>query len=157
MVEELAARGEIRLGLLYLQGCAVAAQIWLVADRQATIFKLAHRADWLAYSPGTLLTHWMFSQLLTQEKIRRVDFGRGDDAYKCNWLRQRSYRWGIVACNPRNPAGLLDIAAQILPTWLSGWIGTLNPAADPPSNRACFIFTGDSRRTSPATEFITNS
>ena len=155
MVEELGARGEIRLGLFYLRDRPVAAQIWLVQDGEATIFKLAHRQDCSACSPGTLLTYWMFSQLLTQEKIRRADFGRGDDGYKRNWLCRRSYRRGVIACNPRNSAGLRILSAQILPTWLGSWIKSPNP--EPGRSPASSISTGASRPTSPATESIMSS
>ena len=154
MVEALAARGEVRLGLLRLEGAPVAAQIWLVDNERATIFKLAHRREWPAFSPGTLLTHWMLSQLLARDRIRRVDFGRGDDAYKRNWLTRRCFRWGVIACNPRNPAGLRDIAAQILPTWAGGWLRRMAPA--PPAHASC-ISTAASRPILPETESITNN
>jgi CelD/BcsL family acetyltransferase involved in cellulose biosynthesis len=117
MTRKLSARGDVRLGLLLINGEPVAVQLWLLCGRGATIFKLAHREKFSACSPGTLLTHWMFSQLVPALQIKRVDFGRGDDLYKRDWLRFCTFRRGIIACNPTNLAGLRDIAIDIFPTW----------------------------------------
>lgn len=117
MITSLASCGNIRMGFLIIDGEAVAVQLWLVRDKAATIFKLAHRQKFSAFSPGTLLTHWMFSQLVPALKLKRVDFGRGDDDYKRDWLRLCTFRKGFIACNPTNLAGLRSIAIDILPTW----------------------------------------
>jgi CelD/BcsL family acetyltransferase involved in cellulose biosynthesis len=116
MIDKLSARGDVRLGFLLINGEPVAVQLWLLCAHGATIFKLAHRQKFSACSPGTLLTHWMFSQLVPALKIKRVDFGRGDDRYKRDWLRFCTFRRGIIACNPTNLAGLRDIAIDIVPT-----------------------------------------
>lgn len=129
MVENLAARGDVRLGLLLLKGEAIAVQLWLIRSRGATIFKLAHRQKFSCYSPGTLLTHWMFSQLVPACENKRVDFGRGDDRYKRDWLRFRTFRRGIIACNPTNMAGLRDIAIDIFPTWVGTMMQRMPGAA----------------------------
>jgi len=117
MVRNLAAEGSVRLGLMRLGGQTVAAQIWLARAGRATIFKLAHRPDQAALSPGTLLTHWMLSTLLPGDQIAYVDFGRGDDRYKRDWLCERAFRAGVIACNPARFSGLRHIATDILPTW----------------------------------------
>jgi CelD/BcsL family acetyltransferase involved in cellulose biosynthesis len=117
MMERMAQEGDVRLGLLRMGDQVAAAQLWLVRAGSATIFKLAHRSEFAAYSPGTLLTHWMFSDLLPRQEIKRVDFGRGDDFYKRDWLNYCAFRKGVIACNPANLAGLRDIATEILPAW----------------------------------------
>lgn len=116
MIERLAARGDVRLGQVRLNGEVVAVQLWLVHDHHATIFKLAHRARSSSWSPGTVLTYWMFKHLAPPLGRIRIDFGRGDDSYKKDWLRFRTFRRGIIACNPTNLTGLRDIATMIFPT-----------------------------------------
>jgi hypothetical protein len=117
MMRNLAPEGSVRLGLMRMEGQTVAAQIWLVRSGRATIFKLAHRPDMASLSPGTLLTHWMFSTLLPGDQIIDVDFGRGNDRYKRDWLSDCVFRTGVIACNPAKLSGLRHIATDILPTW----------------------------------------
>lgn len=119
MVDRLGRDGFVRMGLLSVGGTPVAAQIWLVCGGKATIFKLAHREDAVEYSPGTLLTHWMISTLTREEALSEIDFGRGADAYKRDWLRNSRTRTALIAGNWRHLAGLRTIAGGVLPTRLS--------------------------------------
>jgi len=120
MVRTLAQEGLVRLGVMRLGDKPVAAQIWLVRGRKATIFKLAHRDDAVAYSPGTLLTHWMASTLIAGDALEEIDFGRGDDTYKREWLKNVRERTGLVAGNWRSRSGLAAIAREVLPTKFGG-------------------------------------
>ena len=104
-----------------IDGLPVAAQIWLIQQGSATIFKLAHDPAFDNQSPGTLLTHWMLRQLHDKEGAHDVDFGRGDDAYKRLWLGLSRDRHGILAANPRSFKGLATIAFDILPSKLAKW------------------------------------
>ena len=114
LIQAAAGAGVLRLGILWVEGQPVAAQIWIVAGRHATIFKLAHREDQKQLSPGSLLTQYMLRQILEAEDLREIDFGRGDDPFKEFWLSQRRERWGMVAFNPRTVAGLQQAAFEFL-------------------------------------------
>jgi len=115
MLEKLGPCGVAKLGVARIDGEPVAAQIWLVHQGRATIFKLAHNPAFDRQSPGTLITHWFLRLLFDQEGVREVDFGRGDDTYKRQWLSQSQYRQGLLAANPRTLKGLLSVAVDILP------------------------------------------
>jgi CelD/BcsL family acetyltransferase involved in cellulose biosynthesis len=117
LLDSLAHEGAVRLGFLLIGGETAAAQIWLVWGGRATIFKLAHHPRFLGLSPGTILTHRMFNHLLPRDRITVVDFGRGNDRYKRDWLSNCVLRGGVIACNPGNLKGLCHIATNILPTW----------------------------------------
>ena len=119
MIQHLAREGFVRVGVMTLAGRPVAVQIWLVCERKGTIFKLAHRQDAERYSPGTLLTHWMISTLIREDGLDEIDFGRGDDAYKSDWLGKSRLRTGLVAGNWKSAAGLAAIASDVLPTRFS--------------------------------------
>jgi hypothetical protein len=121
LLEKMGPRGIAKLGVATIDGRPAAAQIWLVQQDRATIFKLAHDPAFDGQSPGTLLTHWMLRQLHEKDGVRDVDFGRGDDAYKRLWLHSSRDRQGILAASPRSLKGLATIAFDILPSKLKKW------------------------------------
>ena len=119
MVEKLACFGFIRIGVMRLRGKPVAVQVWLVCGRKGTIFKLAHREDAQHCSPGTLLTHWMISSLVRDEGLDEIDFGRGADLYKRDWMTKSRFRRGVIAGNWKSYAGLRLIVGELIPMRLS--------------------------------------
>jgi hypothetical protein len=119
MAQTLCEYRSVRLATLKIDGIAVAAQIWLVAGDKATIFKLAHSRNTGQFSPGTLLTHWMLSRLCREENVREVDFGRGGDSYKRDWLSCSSQRTGLIIANWKSAAGCSTLLREVLPTRLS--------------------------------------
>jgi len=118
MVRALGSEGLVRIGVMTAAGRAVAAQVWLVCGRRGTIFKLAHREDAAGLSPGTLLTHYMAETLIRDDALEEIDFGRGNDAYKREWLARSRHRIGLIAADWRKPVGLAAIAAEVVPTRL---------------------------------------
>ena len=103
----------MRLGLFRLNGQAVAAQIWLLANGIATVVKLAHDEAANAASPGTVLTAHMIRHMLETEHAREIDFGRGDDPYKQGWVRARRQKIGLLLIDPRHPRGVAAWARQV--------------------------------------------
>lgn len=116
LLEKLGPRGIARLAIARIDGVPAAAQIWLVQDRRATIFKLAHDPAFDRQSPGTLLTHWVLGRLHDQDGVTDIDFGRGDDAYKRLWLSRTRDRVGLLAANPKSLKGMATIIFDILPS-----------------------------------------
>jgi hypothetical protein len=114
MMRHAAEAGVLRLGLLLAGDVPIAAQIWIVANRQACVVKLAHDAAFKALSPGTVLTAQMIRHMLTHEAVDELDFGRGDDAYKALWVDRRRQRIGLLLLNWRRPHGLVLLARQSL-------------------------------------------
>ena len=115
LLEKLGASGIARLAVARINGTPAAAQVWLVQGARATIFKLAHDPAFDRHSVGTLLTHWIL-QKLQDAGVREVDFGRGDDSYKRQWLGARRDRLGLLAANPRSLKGLVTLFRDILPS-----------------------------------------
>jgi Acetyltransferase (GNAT) domain len=111
------AAGRLRLGLARIAGAPVAAQLWTVENGCAYIHKLAHVEDSLRASPGTLLTAAMFRHVISDDKVRRVDFGTGDDRYKRDWMNRHSELWRIEAFNPARPTAWLPAIKSTLADW----------------------------------------
>ena len=122
LMRAAAAEGALRLGLLRLDGRPVAAQYWVLTGGTATVLKLAHDEAARARSPGTVLTAAMIRGLLEREWVAKLDFGRGDDAYKSAWAGQRRQRVGVVLANPRRPAGLLALVRHRLGRPVRNWL-----------------------------------
>jgi hypothetical protein len=101
-----AAQGWLRLGVLRLDGQAIAAQLWLVKGGKASIFKLAYVTGFERFSVGSVLTAALMQHVIDLDQVQEVDYLTGDDAYKRDWMSHRRERWGLVAFDWRTPAGL---------------------------------------------------
>lgn len=116
LMRAAAAAGALRLGTLHrvADGQPVAAQYWILDQgcARATVPKLFHLESERAASPGTVLTAMMLRHLMTEDRVRVLDFGRGDDAYKAHWVSDRVQLIGLVLADPRHPAGLAALARQ---------------------------------------------
>jgi hypothetical protein len=106
--------GIARVGIWWIDDTPVAAQFWIVEHGRATVLKLAHDEAFKEHSPGTVLTAWMIRHMIEQMQVSELDFGRGDDAYKRDWVGCRRQRSGVMLINPRHPLGLLALARHTL-------------------------------------------
>ena len=96
----------LRLGIAYMDGVPAAAQVWIVVNGTASIFKMAYDERYAKESVGTVLSSLLMERVIDVEKVRVVDYLSGDDAYKRDWMSLRRERWGIMAFNLRTPLGL---------------------------------------------------
>lgn len=97
--------GTLWLWVLEADDRPIAAQIWTLGADTATIFKLAYDAAWKRWSPGTLLTEQALRCALDSGAFKEIDFGRGDDAYKRQWMTRRSQCWGLAGYRARTALG----------------------------------------------------
>lgn len=114
LIRLCARRGWLRLGLAWLGDKPIAAQIWIVANGRADIYKLAYDEEHKALAPGTLLTALMMEQAIDVDRVREIDYLIGDDAYKAAWMSQRRERFGLVAYDLAKWRGLLGLARQLV-------------------------------------------
>lgn len=121
LVHLCAHRSWLRLGLLYIEDKPAAAQIWIVNQGVASIYKLAYDPQLKEYSAGSLLTAYLMQHVIDQDKVREVDYLTGDDAYKRDWMSQRRERWGIMAFNPRTINGLKGILRHVVTSRVKSW------------------------------------
>ena len=112
LVRTCAKRGWLRLGVAWLGETPIAAQVWIVAQDRAEIFKVAYDERYGQYSIGSLLTAALLEQALDADQVHEVDYLIGDDAYKKEWVDQRRERWGLIVYNPRTLGGLLGVCRE---------------------------------------------
>ena len=99
LLETASERGWLRLGLARYEGKPVVAQIWLVANGRAAIFKLAYHRDYASLSPGTVLTAHLMEHVIDTDRVDTIDYLTGDDDYKQHWMSVKRERQGIAAYN----------------------------------------------------------
>jgi len=101
------AEGWLRMGVGYLNGAPVAAQIWIVKSGIASIFKLAYDHKFAKRGVGTLMSALLTEHVLDADQVEEIDFLAGDDDYKSEWMDCRRERFGIVAFKPTTLRGLI--------------------------------------------------
>jgi len=113
LIRRMADKGMLRLGIARLGTQAVAAQLWIVVGKKASIFKVAYHENYAEYSPGTVLTAHLLRHVIERDGVTEVDFLKGDDKYKRMWMSHRRERRGIVAYNPTTLVGSLLLAREL--------------------------------------------
>ncbi len=105
-----AASGWLRLGVVRFEDKPIAAQLWLVKDRHASIYKLAYDEAYERFSAGSVLSAEMMRRVIDDEGVVDVDYLTGDEGYKVDWMSHRRERRGLVAFDPRSWQGLASAA-----------------------------------------------
>ena len=118
LAERLSGHGWLRLAVLYIEETPAAAQLWFVAHRKASIFKLAYDEAWKRYSPGSILTRHLMEHVIETDHVEEIDFLMGNDAYKQDWMSERRERWGLHCAKPHLPKGWTDRFFESVKGWL---------------------------------------
>ena len=120
LAEQEGAAGTLRLGVARKDGRPLAVQLWLIEHGEATIHKLAYREDAKEMSPGTILGEAMFRRAIDEDRVKVIDYGTGDDAYKRDWMAERRPLWRLQAFNPGTLRGLAGSARALAGRLRSG-------------------------------------
>lgn len=105
---EAAQRDALRLGIARRAGRAVAAQLWTIEGSTACIHKIAHDNAEDMHSPGTLLSHHMFTHIVDTETVSRIDYGTGGNAYKRDWMERARPMLRLDCFDPKKPGQWLS-------------------------------------------------
>jgi hypothetical protein len=128
-----AENGWLRMGVAKVGGVVVAAQIWMVVDQKAYIYKLAYDEAYAKLSAGSLLTAMLMQHVLDTDRVVEVDFLTGDDPYKAAWMTERRERVGLFACNQRTIPGILRGAVERVAEFRRKGIRQLRPQQTGPA------------------------
>lgn len=101
IVKQFANLGWLRLAVLYSEDKPVAAQIWFVVHRKASIYRLVYDGRWKKYSPGSLLTYYLMRHVIDTDKVSEIDFLTGNERYKQDWMTVRKERVGMYIVKRR--------------------------------------------------------
>ncbi len=106
--------GRLRLGVAYHAGHPIAAQFWTLEDGIAYIHKLAHLESHKHLSAGTCLSAALFERAIDYDRAELIDFGTGDEPYKCDWMEAMRPRYQIDCLDMSAPRAWLDLARLAL-------------------------------------------
>jgi CelD/BcsL family acetyltransferase involved in cellulose biosynthesis len=107
LMRRLGEAGWLRLAICRQGGRPIAAQLWVVVGGTATVLKLAHDREFDRASPGTVLTGFAIRTLMESDRVASLDFGRGDDPYKCGWATSRTPHIGVLSVSIARRPGLI--------------------------------------------------
>ena len=113
LIRTCAQLGWLRLGIAYVDDEPAAAQLWVVKDGRASIYKIAYDEKFRDLSVGSYLTMHMIERAIDVDKVSELDYLSGDDRYKSDWMSHRREQWGLLAMNPRTPAGAMAIIRHV--------------------------------------------
>jgi hypothetical protein len=108
LIRLCAEHGWLRLGIAYVDDKPAAAQLWIVYNRIASIYKLAYIERLSNLSIGSILTSQLMRHVIDIDHVTQVDFLSGDDAYKRDWMSHRRERWGMMAFNLQTIRGAIS-------------------------------------------------
>lgn len=114
LIRLCAAKDCLRLGILRTNGEPAAAQFWIVAGGVAHCARLAYHEEYRHQAVGVVLTNFMISRVLDDDRVERIDFGYGEEGYKGGWMKSARDYYGFLAFNPSTRAGLWHGARNIL-------------------------------------------
>lgn len=117
LIRTAAREGWLRLGVLRLNGDALAAQLWLVHAEKANIYKLAYVKGVEKLSAGSVLTAALMQHVMDIDLVKEVDYLSGDDSYKADWMALRRERVGLLACDLWRWQGWLAAGRHVLGRW----------------------------------------
>jgi len=112
LITLLANQNELRLCIARFHGQPIGAQIWIVKNRKAFIYKLAYDEKYASFSVGTLLTEHMMRYVIEVDRVSEVDYLIGDEKYKQDWMDSRRELWKIKAYNTHTVLGLVFIVKE---------------------------------------------
>ncbi|MDH5544414.1 MAG: GNAT family N-acetyltransferase [Gammaproteobacteria bacterium] len=117
-VDAFSQRGWTRLAILYVKNTPVAAQIWFVHNRKASIFRLAYDEAWKHYSTGSILTSFLMQYVIDVDRVSEIDFLTGNDAYKQDWMSERREFFAFCFAKQENSGSGFGRIVNKLQHWL---------------------------------------
>ena len=99
LIRICAAEGSMRVGVLYIDDIAVAADFAIITSHSAVGMKSVYDLEFSKYSLGSILHLYTIKYFIEKDFVKSMNFGLFDDDYKKHWCSQRRELWGIAAFN----------------------------------------------------------
>ncbi len=97
----LAALGRLRIGVLWLDGMPVAAQMWLENLDTMFLYYSGYEPAWGRFSVGLIATLESVRSSMVERGVRRIEFLAGGGQFKERWDPERRFRYNLtIAAHP---------------------------------------------------------
>jgi hypothetical protein len=103
-------KGWFRGAKLTINGTPVAGGYVLVHDRCVYCTKMAYDLDYRKYGVGVIWMSEFKKHLIDVDRVERIDFLRGDEAYKAQWATKKRIRKGVLVFNRTSRGAILWLA-----------------------------------------------
>jgi|GEM_PF-2580740 len=108
----LAALGRLRIGVLWVDGAPVAAQMWLENRDTLFLYYSGYEPAWGRFSVGLIATLESFRSAMVERGIRHVEFLAGGGQFKERWDPERRLRHNLtLAAHPAVFRSVLALAS----------------------------------------------
>lgn len=114
LMVNMAERGQVRLGIFYIDEQPAAAQLWMKIAESWAVFKLAYRPQYEKLSIGTILTAAMIRGFFAEGHFLEIDFLSGDDSYKKDWVSGIRNQRRLRVVNMRTLGGLVAFSKRMV-------------------------------------------
>jgi CelD/BcsL family acetyltransferase involved in cellulose biosynthesis len=118
LTKQIAEKGWFRLGLVFLDDVSIVAGFAIVCNGIAYFEKTAYDEDYKELGAGYIWFAEMIKHIIDIDKVKTIDFLRGDHPYKRHWVQQRRERKGVLVFNNNLKGNFLHLLIeQILPAF----------------------------------------
>lgn len=118
LTKQLAEKEWLRLGFVFLDNHPVAAGFGIVCDGHAYFEKISYDDNYKHLGVGSIWLAEMLRYVIDIDKVMIIDFLRGDDEYKKQWVAKRRERKGLLIFNDNLKGNYLSLLIQyVLPTF----------------------------------------
>lgn len=114
LMEVMARRGLLRLGIFYLDQRPIATLFWFLTNRNGYAVKMAYDDEYKRFNPGKGLMWLMIERLMTDDHMVFFDFLKGDHDWKRRWTNIRRERSWILAFHKGATGNALHLLDQRL-------------------------------------------
>lgn len=109
-----ARRGWLRIAVMWVDERPAAAELFLVHRGVASSFKTAYDLALKEYAVGNIVLTAVLRHVIEVDRVREIDFGPGDEAYKHQWMSRRRPLWRVRAFDETTASGRLALAEHDL-------------------------------------------
>jgi len=118
LMEVMARRGVLRLGLFYLNQRPIATAMWLFRQGRGYAVKMAYDEAFEGFNPGKALMWMMVERLMKDDAMTFFDYLKGDHEWKKRWTNTRRTRSWLLAFQKGPTGKTLHFMDQRLLPWI---------------------------------------
>ena len=123
--------GVLRLVCVCSGHIPVAVDLALLHNGNGVLYRTAYDPLFARDSVGSMAVLKMIEQLIEEDRVKTLDFGRDDEDYKKIWVSRQRYRKGVLLFNPRTLGGIQGLLRHALTQTRDVFVSLIKPYLKP--------------------------